>query len=161
MRSEPPGSPEAFAPKKHTMVGLALLAACASTFCATASAGGLLTNTITCVAGSCCKALRPASIISPPTSSFRSRPPVPMPWLRPTPFFASSVLTSCRPVPAAETRPTGPAGTTLAKPSAAPFKMAVPAPGPISSKPWATAYCFNAISSASETLSLKSSTCKP
>ena len=44
-------------------------------------------------------------------------------------------MASCAPVPAAATTPTGPGVTTLAKPRPTPPSIAVPAPGPISSRP--------------------------
>ena len=44
-----------------------LAAACARIFCATSPAGGLLTRTITSMAGSSCSAFKPASSMIPPT----------------------------------------------------------------------------------------------
>ena len=77
------------------------------------------------------------------------------------PQWSSSVMTSCAPVPAAATTPTGPAPTALAKPSPTPPSMAVPAPGPITSRPSSLARRLSATSSEVGTLSLNSSTCSP
>ena len=84
-----------------------------------------------------------------------------MTWDTPMPQRSSSVMTSCAPVPAAATTPTGPAPTALAKPSPTPPSMAVPAPGPITSRPSPLARRFSATSSDTGTLSLNSSTCSP
>ena len=116
---------------------------------------------MTSVPGSASSARTASRAISPPTSAERSRPPTPITWDTPMPHRSSSVMTSCAPVPAAATTPTGPAPTALAKPSPTPPSMAVPAPGPITSRPSRLARRFSATSSATGTLSLNSSTCSP
>ena len=151
------GSP----PRKQTTVGLPLCPTCSSTPSTMVGAGGLETRSKTRVSASACSALMPSSIMMPPTASVTSRPPVPMPWLMPTPSLARRVLTSWRPVPAAATIPTGPRGTALANPRATPLMMAVPQSAPIISRPCFAAYFFRAISSSMGTLSLKSRTCNP
>jgi hypothetical protein len=97
----------------------------------------------------------------PPTSADRSRPPTPMAWLTPSPHWSRRHMTSWAPVPAAATTPTRPARTALAKPSPAPPSMAVPAPGPMTSRPSEAPRCFRSTSSPSPTLSLNSRTCRP
>ena len=99
--------------------------------------------------------------ISPPTSADRSWPPSPMTWLTPTPHRSSSAIASWAPVPAAATTPTGPGLTAFANPRPTPLNTAVPAPGPISSKPRLAAYRLRPTSFATGTLSLNSSTCRP
>ena len=153
-----PGS----APRKQTTVGLSKsLDLRQARRSPTAAAGGLEISTITPVSGSSCSAASPASIVAPPTASLRSRPPVPMACDTPAPARASPHVTPCRPVPAALTRPTLPRGTALAKPSATPLMIAVPASGPMHSSPRSAASFLSAISSSSGTLSEKSRTCRP
>ena len=77
------------------------------------------------------------------------------------PQWSSRDITSWAPVPAAATTPTGPLRTALAKPRPTPASTAVPAPGPITSRPRLLARRFNSTSSASGTLSLNRSTCRP
>ena len=90
-----------------------------------------------------------------------SRPPVPMACDTPTPVRASPHVTPCSPVPDALTSPTGPCGTALAKPSAMPLMIAVPAFCPMHSSPRLTASRFRLISSSNGTLSEKRRTCRP
>ena len=87
------------APRKQTTVGLPDNLSCAKTRSATCGAGGLEINTITAVSGSSWSARSPASIISPPTGSLMSRPPVPMACDTPTPARASPHVTPCSPCP--------------------------------------------------------------
>ncbi len=54
--------------------------------------------------------------------------------------------------------PTGPGRTALAKPRPTPWTTAVPAPGPMTSRPRRDASCFSATSWSRGTLSLKTST---
>lgn len=87
------------------------------------------------VAASASSASIAASVMRPPTAAERSRPPTPMPCDTPCPARASSVDTSCSPVPEAETMPMAPRGTALAKASGVPAMSAVPQSGPIMSSP--------------------------
>ena len=64
-------------------------------------------------------------------------------------------------MPAAATTPTEPRRTALAKPSATPSMIAVPAPGPMTSRPRSWARRFSATSSSRDTPSLNSSTSMP
>ena len=147
---------------KCTTASLPVASSAATTFAATAGAGGFDTTTITFVAASCASASMPMNIVAPPTRSFlRSRPPVPMAWLMPEPARSTSTVTSCSPVPDAATTPTGPRRTTFAKHSGMPPMIAEPQSGPINSRPSSRACSFNAISSSSVTLSEKSITCRP
>ena len=97
----------------------------------------------------------------PPTSSFTSRPPVPMACEMPEPSFEMMQVTSCRPVPAAATTPMRPRGTTLAKASGTPLMMAVPQSGPMTSRPFLRANFLRATSVSSGTLSENSITWRP
>ncbi len=148
-------------PTKWTTHGLRVAASASTTRCATSAAGGFETTTITFVSGSAASASMPSSIISPPTSAERSRPPVPMACETPPPRRWMTLETSWMPVPAAPTMPIGPRRTALAKASGRPPRMAVPQSGPISSNPRPAASCLSATSSASDTLSEKSITCRP
>ena len=78
------GSP----PRKQTTVGFPLSLTSASTFSATSGAGGLETRRMIFDSGSAWSALKPSLIIMPPTATERSRPPVPMAWVMPTPARA-------------------------------------------------------------------------
>ena len=113
------------------------------------------------VAESSPKALNPSSIIAPFTSPDRSLPPTPNAWEIPSPDSARRQITCCRPLPDAETNPTRPLGTALAKPRGTPFMIAVPQSGPIINRPRLIACCFRSTSSSSVTLSLKSNTLSP
>src|SRR5690242_9910402 len=159
--SEAPASPPSGAdmPRQAATTGVPRLAPI--TVRATSRSGGLEISRMTSVPGSASSARTASRAISPPTSADRSRPPTPMTWDTPMPQRSSSVMTSCAPVPAAATTPTGPAPTALAKPSPTPPSMAVPAPGPITSRPSPLARCLSATSSATGTLSLNSRTCRP
>ena len=84
-----------------------------------------------------------------------------MPCDTPRPERASSVETSCNPVPDAETMPMSPRGTALAKAIGTPAISAVPQSGPISSRPRSMARSFNATSSATGTLSENTIACIP
>ncbi len=97
----------------------------------------------------------------PPTSVDRSRPPVPIPCVIPTPMRVRLLVTDCNPVPAAATTPTGPGVMALAKPSAIPLMMAVPASGPMTSRPFSRPISLSAFSSSTVTLSLNRKTCLP
>ena len=87
------------------------------------------------VAGSASSRSIAISVVMPPTSALRSRPPVPMAWLMPRPARAIRHETSWMPVPDAPMMPMSPRGTTLAKASGTPPMMAVPQSGPITSRP--------------------------
>ena len=108
--------------------------------------------------GSPARASRAARVEAPPTSSLRSRLPVPRAWRTPTPASSSRQHICWMPVPEAPTMPTGPGRTALAKPRPTPRTMAVPAPGPITRRPRRAASCFRATSWARGTLSLKTMT---
>src|SRR5258708_7200307 len=75
---------------------------------ATSASGGLETSTMTSVPGSASRARTASRAIIPPTPADRSRPPTPITWDTPMPQRSSSDITSCAPVPAAATMPTGP-----------------------------------------------------
>ena len=79
----------------------------------------------------------------------------------PAPSLEISVVTSCRPVPAAATTPIFPRRTELANAMGAPFMIAVPQSGPITSSPFFTAAFFRATSVSRGTLSEKSITFRP
>ena len=115
--------------------GLPAAPAASSIRRAMAGAGGFEISTITRVCGSSASAASPCSIVMPPISSFRSRPPVPSACEMPPPRLWMRQVTSCRPVPDAATRPMSPRRTTLAKPSGTPLTIAVPQSGPITSRP--------------------------
>ncbi len=100
-------------------------------------------------------------VVSPPTLSLRSLPPTPIPWETPAPMRASSTETSCSPVPDADTMPTFPRGTALAKAIGTPARIAVPQSGPMTNSPRALASRLSATSSSSDTLSLKIMTLRP
>ena len=68
----------------------------------------------------------------------------------PTPAASSRHAASCAPVPAAATMPTGPERTTFAKPSPTPPSIAVPQPGPITSRPRSAPRRLSATSSATD-----------
>jgi len=119
--------------------------------------GGLMTL----VWGSAASAASPCSIVMPPISSFRSRPPVPIACETPPPRLWIRQVTSCKPVPDAATRPMSPRRTTLAKPSGTPLTIAVPQSGPITSRSRARAAVLIASSSAIDTLSENTMTCRP
>ncbi len=149
-------------PMKCTTALLPVASSAATTFAATAGAGGFEITTMTLVAASRASASMPMSMVMPPTLSFpRSRPPVPIAWLIPEPARSTSTDSSCRPVPDAATTPMGPRRTTFAKQSGLPFRIAEPQSGPIMSRPLARACVLSAISSSSVTLSEKSITCSP
>ena len=97
--------------------------------------------------GSAASAASPCSIVMPPISSFRSRPPVPSACEMPPPRLWMRQVTSCSPVPDAATRPMSPRRTTLAKPSGTPLTIAVPQSGPITSRSLARATVLIARSS--------------
>ena len=131
-------------------------------FCATAAAGGLLTSTITCVAGSSCSAFKPASIMIPPTSSFRSRPPVPMPWVMPTPWLRQQGADFLQTGAGCRDDAHRPGWEHVGKAQRDPVedgraRRRVPSAAGRARR----RICLRAISSSSETLSLNSSTCKP
>ena len=100
-------------------------------------------------------------MVIPPTSSDRSPPPVPMAWEIPRPALCMRVVTSCRPVPEAETRPIVPSRMTLPKPSTLWLIIEVPQSGPIRSNPFSFALLFSSSSSSRETLLLKRKTLRP
>ena len=156
-----PASFPGAAPTKQTTTGFFAFAAAASTFAATDGAGGFEISTITFVSRSDASASRPASIVSPPTSSLRSRPPVPIACETPAPSRSTSAVTCCRPVPEAATQPMAPRRTLFANASGTPSMIAVPQSGPITSSWRFAAARLSAISSASDTLSLKSMTLRP
>ena len=116
---------------------------------------------MTFVPGSLASNSMPCNIVTAPIFAFRSRPPVPMAWLTPPPMRWICVVTSCKPVPEAATRPMPPRRTLFAKPSGTPPMMAVPQSGPITSTPRLDASCLMATSCSSETLSLNMNTFKP
>ena len=156
-----PASFAGAAPTKQTTTGFFAFAAAASTFSATTAAGGLEIRTITPVSRSDASAASPASIVSPPTSSLRSRPPVPIACETPAPSRSTSAVTCCRPVPDAATQPIAPRRTRFANASGTPSMIAVPQSGPMTSSFRFAAARFSATSSASATLSLKSMTLRP
>ena len=116
---------------------------------------------MTRVAGSSASAASPCSIVMPPISSLRSRPPVPSACDTPPPALWIRHVTSCKPVPDAATSPMSPRRTTLAKPSGTPLTIAVPQSGPMTMRSWSRAYVLIVSSSATETLSEKSITLRP
>ncbi len=148
-------------PRKLTTTGLEAADAAASTLAATVGAGGFEIRTTTSVSSSATRRSRPASIIRPPTSSCRSRPPTPMACDTPAPNASSRQVTCWSPVPLAPTSPTPPRRTAFAKPSGTPSRMAVPQSGPITSSPLRAPSRFSSISSSIETLSLNRKTCMP
>src|SRR4051812_48646814 len=97
----------------------------------------------------------------PPPPPERPRPPTPTICDTPPPAAATRHATSCAPVPAAATIPTGPDGTALQNPSPTPPSIAVPQPGPMTSSPWSRPRRLSAISSATETWSENRKTCRP
>jgi hypothetical protein len=146
---------------KWTTAGLPHEASASSIRPATSSAGGLETATITFVGGSAASAAMPCRNVRPSTADDRSRPPVPIASLTPSPARERTTLTSWMPVPAAPTMPIAPRRTSLAKHSGTPPRIAVPHPGPISSFPRETESRLSSTSSSSVTLSENSSTCRP
>src|SRR5262245_1622108 len=146
-------------PRQAATTGVAALAVITAR--ATSPSGGLETSRITSVAGSASSAATASRAISPPTSADRSRPPTPITCETPMPHRSSKVMASCAPVPAAATIPTGPAPTALAKPRPVPPSTAVPAPGPMTSRPSRLARPLSSTSAASDTLSLNRRTCRP
>ena len=128
---------------------------------ATARCGGFERSTMTRVSGSPASSSRPRRVVRPPTTSVRSRPPVPIAWLIPLPARWTRTVTSWSPVPDPATTPIGPRRTRFAKPRATPSRIAVPAPGPIMSSRFATAACLRSRSSSTDTLSLKRRTLRP
>ena len=140
--------------------------ACAVTVAATRASGGLETSRIASVAGSAASARTAVRPMIPPTSALRSRPPRPTTCVTPTPARSSSTAASCAPVPAAATTATAPVrsargATTLAKPRQVRPSIAVPAPGPMTSRPSCSARVLSSTSAATGTLSLNSRTCRP
>ena len=101
------------------------------------------------------------SVVMPPTSSERSRPPVPMACEMPRPALAIRQVTSWMPVPEAPMIPMSPLGTALANASGTPAMMAVPQSGPMTRSPRSRASRFSATSSRSGTLSEKIMTSRP
>ena len=118
------------------------------------------------MAGSAASARTAVRPMIPPTSALRSRPPRPTTCVTPTPARSSSTAASCAPVPAAATTATAPVrsargATTLAKPRQVRPSIAVPAPGPMTSRPSCSARVLSSTSAATGTLSLNSRTCRP
>ncbi len=148
-------------PSSHATSGLPSARASASSRPATAGAGGLLTSTMTRVAGSAASSCRACVAAIPPTSAERSRPPVPSACVTPVPSASRCARTACRPVPEAATTPIGPGRTRLAKPRPVPATTAVPQSGPSTSRPRCRAARLSATSSASGTWSLKRKTWRP
>ncbi len=136
-------------------------AAAASTSRATPGSGGLDTSRMTSVPASATSARTALPAISPPTAAPRSRPPSPITCETPPPQRSTRLATSWAPVPAAATTPTRPGRTALANPRQVPPSMAVPAPGPITSRPSRFARRFSSTSASTGTLSLNSSTSRP
>ena len=131
------------------------------THSATSGSDGFETRTMVSVAASSRSKSSACRVVMPPTGAHRSRLPVPMAWLMPSPARSSKHATSCRPVPEAPISPIRPRRTTLANPKPMPSRMAVPQSGPITSKPRSRARCFRSTSSSSDTLSEKRNTCRP
>ena len=112
----------------------------------TSGAGGLETSSSVSVSSSAASIPIPWRNIMPPTSADRSRPPTPTICETPTPARVEQHAASCAPVPAAATMPTGP-GDDVGEAEADLPSMAVPQPGPMTSRPGAAPRCFNATSS--------------
>ena len=93
-------------------------------------------------------------IIIPPISSLGSFPPTPKPCLTPISDRSNSVETSCSPVPAAATIPTGPFLIIFEKPMPLPLIIEVPDPGPKINMPLSEACFFITSSSDIDTWSL-------
>ncbi len=148
-------------PTKFTTTGFPVWRAAASTSVATFGAGGLEISTMTLVSRSAARRRRPCSMVMPPTSWWRSWPPVPMACEIPAPWRCTRLVTCWVPVPEAPTTPTAPRRTALAKPSGMPSTIAVPQSGPMTRSFRSRAYFFREISSASDTLSLNSITLSP
>ena len=113
------------------------------------------------VSGSASSASMPMSIISPPTSFFRSFPPVPMVWDTPVPASWRMAATCWMPTPEAPQMPKGPRLLMLASTSAAPLMLATPQSGPIHSRPFSQASSFISRSSDRGTLLLNTTQCSP
>ena len=90
-------------PKKHITTGLFINFALAIIFPTTACAGGLDIKTIILVESSAVKSSKAVSVVKPPTLSDKSRPPVPIAWLIPSPRQSIRVDTCWIPVPEAPT----------------------------------------------------------
>ena len=106
-----------------------------------------------------------ASIISiiviPPTSVDRSRPPVPMAFLTPSPRRSMMVVNSWIPVPDAPMIPMEPGVTLLVNAIGTPWIIPVPQSGPMTASPFSCAFCLILISSSKVTLSLNMNTFMP
>ncbi len=109
-----------FDPTKCTTEGFGAFASASRTLSATGFAGGFEMTTMTFVFGSLASMSMAKSVVSAPTFSLRSRPPVPIAWEMPNPAFSTRQVTSWVPVPEAPTTPMGPRRTLLAKPSMTP-----------------------------------------
>src|SRR5262249_22242208 len=118
----PGASGRAAAPRQHTTTGLPVDRIAVSRAGSTDGDGGLEMTTMASVRGSRPGAAGPASVIVPPPSPERSRPPTPMPCETPSPSAARRLTTACSPVPDAATQPTRPRGTTLANPRPTPAR---------------------------------------
>src|SRR5207302_1244442 len=81
-----------------------------------AASAGLETTTIRSVSGSSSRRLIASRVMRPPTSGERSRPPTPIAWEMPAPWWASRQQSCWTPVPDAPTIPTRPRGTAFQKP---------------------------------------------
>ena len=120
--------------------------------------GGLATRTITLSSyrpGGPRARVRPSAR---PTSSCRSRPPMPMTLEIPIPT-GGRVMISCAPVPRHD-RPTGPRDH-VGDPRPVPPRSRCPHRAPSAAAPAPRARPFEPISSATDTLSLNSSVCNP
>ena len=106
-----------------------------------------------------------ASIISimvmPPIAAFKSRPPIPMAFVTPSPRRSIIVVSSWIPVPDAPMIPMEPGATLFVKAMGTLWMIPVPQSGPITQSPLLCAFSFSAFSSSMVTLSLNMNTFNP
>ena len=103
----------------------------------------------------------PSITVMAPTAEERSRPPVPMAWVTPSPRRSMMQVTSWMPVPEAPTMPILPAFTTFVKAMGMELMMPVPQSGPMSMRPFSCAFRLRRTSSSRLMLSVNEKTLRP
>ena len=127
----------------------------------TSGAGGFEMTRMTSVGSWCSKPTMASLTVMAPTSSLRSRPPVPMACTQPPPKRSMMQVTSWMPVPDAPTMPMLPGLTTFVKATGMLETMPVPQSGPMSRSPFSRAFLLRRASSSRGTLSVNENTCRP